>query len=362
MSGFLHYPPASGRVLTTDAAALDITGDIDVRVRYAADDHTPSPKQQLLSKMGGAGARSWSLNVETNGKFWFQWSANGTALISVLSSAASGVTDGAITWARATLDVDDGAGGYEVKFYLSDNGTDWTQLGTTSVGGTTTSIFSGAAPVEVGSYANGSAPFAGGMYNAEIRSGIDGTVVYDADFTDLTAGEVVATSFTEDSANAFTVDIDGVDFFYSGLAAVTGTIVAGGVHEGEIIAGGETIILTLTGDEWVATAGDDNAITTAIIAGITSDGAEAAGWNAVVKANMVHGDITRTSATVLTIVLAAEATYQITADETVTVTIPATALAAGSAVVASPTIPITALLTAANPHNLAGPGQMLRTG
>ena len=125
-------------------------------------------------------------------------------------------------------------------------------------------------------------------------------------------------------------------------AALTGTAIAGGVLESEIVTGGETIIITLTNDTWVATAGDDNAITNAIIAGILSAQSEAAGWNVEVIGNMVFGDVARTSSTVVTVTLAAEAAYAITADETITVTIPATALTAAGAEVAAPTFDVTA--------------------
>jgi hypothetical protein len=145
-------------------------------------------------------------------------------------------------------------------------------------------------------------------------------------------------------------------------AATTGTIVTGGVHEGEIIAGGETLIITLTGDTWVATVGDDNAITQALIDGIASDKAETGGWDAVVQANMVHGDVNRDTATKITITLGAEPTYQISDIETITVTIPTTALTAAVEITATPTFPITSHITVKNPHNLAGPGQLLRTG
>ncbi|MCP4090408.1 MAG: hypothetical protein GY746_11550, partial [Gammaproteobacteria bacterium] len=50
----------------------------------------------------------------------------------------------------------------------------------------------------------------------------------------------------------------------------------------------------------------------------------------------VFGDVTRTSDTVVTIILAAEASYDITAQETITATIPATALTAAGEVEASP--------------------------
>jgi len=117
-------------------------------------------------------------------------------------------------------------------------------------------------------------------------------------------------------------------------AALTGTAITDGVTESEIVTGGETIIITLTDDTWVATVGGDNSITEDLIAGIDSGQSEAAGWDAVVKANMVHGDITRDVDNVtLTIDLAEEATYEITADETITITIPATALTGAEAIV-----------------------------
>ena len=125
-------------------------------------------------------------------------------------------------------------------------------------------------------------------------------------------------------------------------AALTGTL-TGGVNEYDITTGGETLIITLTGDTWDATVGADNAATTALIADLDSAQAEATGWDAVVKANLDYNDVVRTSATVVTITLGAEATYDITATETVTATIPATALAGASPIVATPSLAITSL-------------------
>jgi len=123
-------------------------------------------------------------------------------------------------------------------------------------------------------------------------------------------------------------------------AALTGTL-ADGATEAQIVSGGETLIITLTNDTWDATVGADNAITTALINGIDSDGAEGTGWDDVVKANMDYTDVTRTSATVVTIELDPEATYDITAAETITVTVPGTAVVGGGSIAATPTFDIT---------------------
>jgi hypothetical protein len=112
------------------------------------------------------------------------------------------------------------------------------------------------------------------------------------------------------------------------------------VHQSKIVAGGETGTLTLTNETWDATVGEDNAITTALINGIDSDSSEATGWDAVVKANMDFNDVTRISDTIVTITLAAEPTYAITSDETITVTIPASALSGSNPIVATPTFDV----------------------
>ena len=126
---------------------------------------------------------------------------------------------------------------------------------------------------------------------------------------------------------------------YSVLADLTGTLSDGAVDD-LIVAGGETLIITLTNDTWEATIGGDNAKTTALIDGIDSAQSEDTGWNAEVQANLDFNDVTRTSDTVVTITLGAEANYAITANETVTVTVPATAVAGTSALVATPTFVI----------------------
>lgn len=124
--------------------------------------------------------------------------------------------------------------------------------------------------------------------------------------------------------------------------ALTGTII--GASETDIVAGGKTIILTVTGDTWVAAGGTFDAQRQNIINGMDSAQAEATGWDAVVKATAAVTDVVRTSASVVTITLEAFATYNITANETITVTVPSTALLLGAAVVASPTFNVTAVV------------------
>ena len=106
------------------------------------------------------------------------------------------------------------------------------------------------------------------------------------------------------------------------------------------MTGGQTIIITLVNDTWVADDGTFAAARQAIIDGLDSAQAEANGWNAEVKAKEVVGAVVRTSNTVVTITLSPAAAYAITLPETITVTVPAAALVGNGAVVAAPTFVI----------------------
>lgn len=120
--------------------------------------------------------------------------------------------------------------------------------------------------------------------------------------------------------------------------ALTGTVTT--AIKADIVTGGKTIILTLTGDTWVTVGATFDAQRQNIINGLTSAGAELLGWNNVVKALQDVAGVVQTSTTVVTITLDAQATYNITAAETITVTVPATALTGAGALVATPTFTI----------------------
>lgn len=124
--------------------------------------------------------------------------------------------------------------------------------------------------------------------------------------------------------------------------ALTGTVTTATALD--IITGGRTIILTLTNDIWVATGATFNAQRANIIAGLTSAGAEAHGWNADVKTIIPVASVVRTNDTIVTITLPAVATYAITAAETITATIPATAIDMAIVIVAAPTFVVSLLV------------------
>lgn len=198
----LETPGTNGNYASTpDHASLDITGSIDVRVRCAPDDWTPAAEQMPVAKNNTTGdQRSWAFSIMTSGVLQFGWSTNGTGpgILLAQSSVATGFEDGTAHWIRATLDATTGT----VTFYVGEDGSNWTQLGTPSVLGAT-SIHSGTAALTVAARNAGTGnPFAGLISRVEVRNGIGGTVVADPDFDAQPAG---TTSFADSTGKTWTV-------------------------------------------------------------------------------------------------------------------------------------------------------------
>jgi hypothetical protein len=164
----------------------------------------------------------------------------------------------------------------------------------------------------------------------------------------ITAAEVV--TFTppptavEGYPRAVAVDYDTLTVANAApsvTAALTGTLLTTPT-EGEVVTGGQTIIITLTGGTWVvAGASSFNAVRQAIIDGLVSDGVEETGWNTLVRDVIAVTTVVRTSDTIVTVTLPAIGSYSIDSAEEVTVTIPKEAVALADAdVVAAETIDI----------------------
>ena len=117
----------------------------------------------------------------------------------------------------------------------------------------------------------------------------------------------------------------GIDF-----AEISGTAAAyPKITEADIVAGGETLIITLYGGEtWVASGATFDAQRQNIIDGLVSNKSESAGWDAEIALGRIIGvtNVVRTSDTVVTITMVADAAYVITEPENISVTIPASAL------------------------------------
>ncbi|MEU9839746.1 hypothetical protein AB0C69_11050 [Actinomadura sp. NPDC048032] len=195
----LSVPEVSGSGASTpDAAAIDITGDLDVRVdaTLAWDDEDGG----LVGKYVETGnQRSWILWLNSNRTLTLYWSTTGSNLLSATSTAPVPLSVGRQA-VRATLDVNNGASGRTITFYTSGTlAGSWTQLGAPVVQAGTTSIFNSSAPLTVASVYG---LVAGRFWKVEVRNGIGGTVAANPDFAAQADG---ATGFTDASGRAWTV-------------------------------------------------------------------------------------------------------------------------------------------------------------
>lgn len=131
-------------------------------------------------------------------------------------------------------------------------------------------------------------------------------------------------------------------------AVLTGTAVPT-ITEADIVTGGFTIIATITGDTLVSAGASFDGARQAFIDGSDGSGSEPGGWDAVVRATEAVTAIVRTSDTVVTWTLSAFPSFDITATDTISLTIPGSILTSGIAIVATPTFTVTAAAGAGNP-------------
>lgn len=191
---------------TPDAAALDITGDIDVRVDVEPVTWRPGTYEFLASKYDHNSNQSWTFILLDSGLLEFGWSSDGVNR-GVLASTVPVPTDAGRLSVRVTLDIDNGAGQHVITFYTADTiDGPWTQLGDAILAVGQPTIFSSTAAVVVGYVdtwlSTARHGITGTVHSFQLRNGIDGTVVADADFDTPPAG---AASFTDDAGLSWTV-------------------------------------------------------------------------------------------------------------------------------------------------------------
>lgn len=205
-------PGTSGNYFSVpDEAALRVTGDFVYVMRLDGKDMTPSADETLIGRwVTVTPLRSTILQLLTTGKLRLGWSTDGSAGTVVLadSTAALSVADNDEIYVKVSLDVDNGAGGYAVKFYQSSDGVTWTQVGTTVTGGSTTSVFAGTSDLRIGAHETGtSAMLTGAVKSAKLYSDLtETTKVLDIDFTDDSAYNATQTSLTAVTGQTVTVN------------------------------------------------------------------------------------------------------------------------------------------------------------
>ena len=173
----------------TDNAAFDIAGDFEEVALI--ERRTALSFGSISGRWVTAGQHHrWQI-ANNAGAMSILLSTTGSDTITATSTANLTLTPGTPLWVKVTVDVDNGAGGYDVKFWYAandpstyDEPTSWTQLGDTVTGAGVLSLFTGSSlRLDIGTFFNGAfGQWRCNIYRYIYRNGIDGTEVADVDF------------------------------------------------------------------------------------------------------------------------------------------------------------------------------------
>ena len=151
-----------------------------------------------------------------------------------------------------------------------------------------------------------------------------------------------------------TIPFAGVDLGVTISAAITGTATSN-IDESDVVTGGKTVIVTLTGDTFKSAGTGpigSTADTQALIDGFDAASSPTNGWNNEVRDKALTSEVVRTSSTIATWTVAAQSGYDVSAQEVITGTIPTDVLVLGAgALTATPTFTIDQVVSGIQPTN-----------
>jgi lysophospholipase L1-like esterase len=191
-----------------------ITGDITVIVKMDFHGNALTTFGDIGGKMNTSPNRSWRLMTGlVNGKLTFGWSADGTSEITKNSTiqAPAEVYNNGPVFIKASLDVDNGAGGNDVKFFYSYDKVTWEPIGGTVTTASVTSIATTTAKTQFigrGGSTFQQMPVNYSFYEMQVYASLDGTnKVVDIDVGALPAratGGATTSTFHDDVGNLVT--------------------------------------------------------------------------------------------------------------------------------------------------------------
>lgn len=205
--GLILDGASGGNATTPDTAALDITGDIDLRAVIAFPDYSTGSNSTIIGKyVVTLGQRSYWLRVGPTGTLEMVISttgANSSTAQSTITLYDDGHSDGDVLAVRATRTAATGV----VTFYIGNDPVldpdVWETFGGTDTT-ITGNIFASTSPLELGSVNNGLADRATGtIVMAQVLNGINGTIVANP----KPAAEATGTgSFADSTGKTWTVN------------------------------------------------------------------------------------------------------------------------------------------------------------
>lgn len=198
---YVYLPGVASNLLSTpDTAGTSPSGSLDIRMRLAAPSWTPSAGATLAAKWGAAGQRSYKMSLAPSGALSFSASSDGTnSTVTATSSSAVSFASNQVGWLRALYTVVS-ATTYQVAFFQSSDGFNWTALNTPATTTTTaTSIFDSTATTRVGGADDASATLNASVYQATFYNSSSTA------WLDMSANTCTQTSCAGSTSNAWSV-------------------------------------------------------------------------------------------------------------------------------------------------------------
>lgn len=187
---------------TPNDPVLNIAGDLDLRWEGEADWYAGGA-QILIGKWGAAGQRAYHLRL-WDGWVYANFTTDGTGGVFAGRALPALPRHAAL---RVTFDANNGAGGSVIRFYWAETlDGPWTQVGTDATIGLAVTIPATTSPLTIAPYQDDAVPVrepvTGRCYRAEVRNGIDGTIVAAPDFRNQLGGTA---AFVDAAGRSWTV-------------------------------------------------------------------------------------------------------------------------------------------------------------
>ncbi len=185
-----------GIASTPHDAGFNFTTGFSIIVKVRSSLWAAGAVQFVAGKWNPTGdQRSWGLRISATGFPEIVSSNDGVAVVTTTSSAALPTSlHGKDVWLRSSFNPDDGANRV-ATFSYSVDGTNWTTLGTATVIGAQTTIFTSTSAISVGAQADAALPFDGWVYSTNFYSDLVWTtLVSSPSFVSSSSG---ATSFSD---------------------------------------------------------------------------------------------------------------------------------------------------------------------
>lgn len=209
---------------------LHVGGDLTIEAKISIANKTAGV-QVIMERWQNSGAillaDCWHLQITSAGLLRFLASHTGAASVgttNALSTEAWPFANHEPGWIRVTYDVDNGAGGREIKFWTSEDGETWEQLGETVVVAGATSIIDAPSVLRIG-HSSDTGPayaLAGRLFRARVRSGLGDASAVIVDI-DPAAAQDGANTFPDAGPHGVEVTIN------RGTASTRATVIKSGM-------------------------------------------------------------------------------------------------------------------------------------